>query len=119
MKDLIMQGLTALVQIIVLIVAGYVLKFLAAKVGAVNLGKYKEFAKIAVTAVEQVLGAGTGEMKKRAAEEFLSNKLGGALSVNDIDKLIEAAVFEMNIAYKEATKTVIAVVPVVPVVPVP
>jgi LL-H family phage holin len=101
MKDMIMNVLLGLVQIAVLFVSGFILKFLYEKHGADVLKKYSGLAKTAVFAIEQTMQGADGNAKKRTVEEYLSRAIGNKLSGEDIDKLIEAAVFEMNQAIKE------------------
>lgn len=96
MKDIIMNILLGLIQLAVLMVSGFVSKYLREKYGAEVLKKYAGLAKIAVLAIEQTMQGADGTAKKRSVEEYLSRAIGGKLSAEDIDKLIEAAVFEMN-----------------------
>lgn len=99
-QDLLMQGLSVLVQIAVLALSGFLIDGLIAKTGQTKFRKLLDYARIGVAAAEQTFGAGNGDQKKAQVEEFLSNKLKGKLSPTEIDKLIEAAVFEMNSVIK-------------------
>lgn len=100
LKDLIMQGLIALVQIVVLIALGALIDFLAKKIGNENVKKYYDLVKKGVQAAEQVYGAGQGEEKKAWVLEYLSKALGKKLSADDLNMLLESAVHEMNLVLK-------------------
>lgn len=62
--------------------------------------KYKFWTDIAVSAIEQTMGGGNGAQKKREVELWLSSKLKG-VSADEIDKLVQAAVSEMNKTLKK------------------
>jgi LL-H family phage holin len=95
-------------QYVILIVTGLaglltyvVIKYLGTKLGVENLEKYYKWVCIAVNAVEQIVGAGYGEQKKAQVIDFIVNKFGNKISDEDLDKLIEAAVHEMNLVIKK------------------
>jgi LL-H family phage holin len=96
MKDIIMNILLGLVQLAVIIVSGISTKYLYGKNSSESLQKYTDIAKTAVYAIEQTMQGADGTAKKRSVEEYLSRVIGKKLSGEEIDKLIEAAVFEMN-----------------------
>ena len=75
----------------------FVVKYLQTKVGNENLKKYINYAETAVKAAETIYNAqGQGIVKKADVEKYLSEKIGSILSAEDIDKLIQAAVYEIN-----------------------
>lgn len=101
MKDLIMQILTASIQLIILVGLGYAIKYLKTKTSVENLQKYYSLIKAFVQAAEQQLGAGTGAQKKAQVVAMVQKVIGNKLSADEIDKLIESAVFEINNILKE------------------
>lgn len=100
LKDLLMQGLTVLMQLIVLFVMGALFNYLNKKIGNEKLKKYYDWVKKAVQAAEQYYGAGKGTEKKDWVINYLNKKFGNKLSQADIDLLLESAVHEMNLFLK-------------------
>lgn len=100
-KDLIMTILTAGVQLIVLLAFGYLIDYLKNKIGTEQFKKYYDLITKFVYAAEQTLGAGTGAQKKAEVISLIQKQIGNKLSAEEIDKLIEAAVFEMNLVLKQ------------------
>ncbi|WKV07867.1 phage holin [Thermoanaerobacterium sp. CMT5567-10] len=96
MRDLIMTILTAGLQLVILVTLGYVINFLYSKIGTEKTKRYFEIAKMIVRGVEQEFGAGNGADKKAEAVNLIKKIIGNKLTDEEIDKLIEAAVFEMN-----------------------
>ncbi len=75
----------------------FVVRYLQTKIGNENLKKYLSYAETAVKAAETIYNQrGQGVIKKADVEKYLSAKIGGVLSPEDIDKLIQAAVYEIN-----------------------
>ncbi|WHH58366.1 phage holin [Petroclostridium sp. X23] len=95
-EELITQLLSVLIQILVLAVGTYIIQFIRAKVGEEKLNTYYSYSKMVVTAIEQIFGGGNGADKKQEAMQVLRNLTKGKLSDEQLDKLIEAAVYEMN-----------------------
>ena len=90
-----------LISLSVPIVTTYVVAFLRARLGNENLKKYYNIVDMAVKAAEETYKlSGQGQGKKADVKEYLFGKLGTYLSMEDIDKLIQATVFEMNKASK-------------------
>jgi len=100
-RDLIMTILTAGIQLVVIVVLGYLIDYLSAKIGIEKMKRYYEIAKTFVQAVEQKIGAGKGPDKKAEVFNLLKKVIGNKLTDEEIDKLIEAAVFEMNLVLKQ------------------
>ncbi|MEQ2129720.1 MULTISPECIES: phage holin [Caldanaerobacter] len=100
MKELIMTILTAGIQLLVMVVLGYLIDYLSTKIGMEKLKRYYEIAKAFVQAVEQQVGPGNGPIKKEQVFKLLKKVIGNKLTDEEIDKLIEAAVFEMNYVLK-------------------
>lgn len=101
MKDLIMTILTAGVQLVILVGLGYAIDFLKTKTSTENLQKYYNLIKTFVQAAEQQLGTGTGPQKKAAVVAMVQKVIGNRLTADEIDKLIESAVFEINTVLKK------------------
>lgn len=101
-NQLLMQGATGILNIVVQILAGilvyFVTKFVIQKFG-------KDNANIFVQSVEQTMGGGNGANKKALVKQFLQAKLGWLMSSDQIDHLIEATVFEMNQAKNQALQS--------------
>ncbi|SKA99294.1 phage holin, LL-H family, partial [Caloramator quimbayensis] len=94
LKDILMQGLTILIQLVVLFVMGALFNYLDKKIGDEKIKKYYDLAKKAVQAAEQYFGAGKGVEKKAWVTSYLKQKFGDKLSPVDIDLLLESAVHE-------------------------
>jgi len=84
-----MDVITVLLQIVIFATAYFVIRFLKTKLGT-------QFAQIFVTSIEQTMKLNAGVEKKQVVATLLKSKLGFLFSVDEIDHLIEAAVFEMN-----------------------
>lgn len=96
MKDLIITFLTAGIQLLIFISLGYVINYLKTKTTTENLQRYYDLIKKVVQAVEQVYGSGNGSQKKAEAIKIIQKIIGNKLTADEIDKLIESAVFEIN-----------------------
>lgn len=101
MNAYVMNVLLTIVALVVSAGATYLMKYLNAKVGNEDLQKYFGWIKIAVQGIEQIMGPGGGLSKKEAAIKYIAEKFGSKISPEDLNKLIEAAVFEMNLVLKE------------------
>lgn len=58
--------------------------------------RYIPYVKTAVQYAEQVLVKSTGNDKRIWVENYISQKLKGKIKPDDLDKLIESSVLEMN-----------------------
>ena len=93
MEQLITNVLTNLVQLAVLGGLSALINYAYHKAGSEKVKKFYGFAKIAVAAAEQTLGAGTGVDKKKYAINLLTSiKVPSDIA----DAVVEAAVKEMN-----------------------
>lgn len=91
------------------VVTYVVVPLLRAKLGDQQLAVVKEWVAIAVHAAEQIYNAGgQGAEKKQYVVDFLTGK-GLKISMEELDKLIEAAVFEMNKTLNSDGAKVVAV----------
>lgn len=95
-KEILLDLLMIIVQIIIVVLGGYTVNFIKAKIGEENFNQYYRLVKTIVMAVEQVFGEGKGADKKQEAVATLKNLTNGKLSDEQLDYLIEAIVGEMN-----------------------
>lgn len=107
LRPLLTSGLTVLVQIIILIVGTYVVKYLTkakealqVKIGAGQFAKMQAVAKMVTLAIEQQYPNMAGNRKYESAMAALNEKLGNVLTQKELNDLIEAAVCEMNLIKK-------------------
>lgn len=93
--NFIMQLMLMFITFMVPIITTFMVKLFNAKLKNEKFKGWVNLANLAVSAIEETMGAGNGADKKKAVELWLANKLKG-VSTDDIDKLIQAAVGEMN-----------------------
>lgn len=101
MRELIIQILFYAIQLVVLVVLGYVIQFLQTKLGNEKFKKAYNLVKNVVLAIEQTSGSGNGADKKAEAVAYIKKLVGNTLTDDEINILIEAAVKEMNMVLKE------------------
>ncbi len=99
-QELITEFLTIIVQIIIAVVGGFVMNYLRTKIGSEKMKQYYELAKTVVTATEQTFGGGNGSDKKDESRQILKHLTNNKLSDDQIDRLIESSVYEMNTLLK-------------------
>lgn len=86
----------AVVALVAAIITAFVIPWLKGKIDAVKLEKIALWVEVAVEAAEQLYeGSGRGAEKKSYVVEFLNSK-GYTLDPDSLDKLIEAAVFNLS-----------------------
>lgn len=86
----------ATLTLIMGIITKYLIPYIKEKIAAEKFIKMKKWVKIAVKAAEQTITeVGMGEAKKAEVLKFLNAK-GFTVNFDELDKLIEAAVFEIN-----------------------
>lgn len=87
---------TLLMKLAFVLITTFLVPWIKKKVDAEKLLEVRKWTMIAVEAAEMIYdGADMGETKKAFVEEFLNRK-GFKLNTDEVDKLIEAAVLEMN-----------------------
>lgn len=90
----------ALITIFFGVLLPFGIKYIKEKIGEVKFNQVLEYVKKSVEAAQQVIGKENCEEKKKEVVQYVtnvtSNKFNINLSEEDIDKLIEAAVFEMK-----------------------
>jgi len=100
LQDLLVQLLIVIVQIAIVTIGGYIINFLKARIGNENFNKYYSLIKNIVMGVEQSLGPGNGPDKKAEVIQLIKKMTDNKLSDEQINSLIESAVFEMNLLLK-------------------
>lgn len=100
MNDLTFNLLKIVISVVAALIAYYVIPFLKEKV---KEAKYQDLVKavtIAVEAAEQTFKeGGMGKVKKEDVIKFITSYLNDNkidISVDQLDRLIEAAVFQLN-----------------------
>lgn len=85
----------AIIALVVAVITAFVIPWLKGKIDADKLEQIKLWVTVAVGAAEQLYnGTGRGEEKKAYVVKFLQEK-GFTLDPDSLDKLIEAAVFNL------------------------
>lgn len=89
------QIVEALIGLIAAVITCVVIPLIRSKVTNAQFEKIKMYVGIAVKAAEQIyVGNGRGAEKKKYVVEYLE-KLGLKIDAETLDKLIEAAVFDL------------------------
>ena len=100
MNDLTFNLLKIVISVVAALIAYYVIPFLKEKVKEAKYKDLVEAVKVAVDAAEQTFKeGGMGKLKKEDVIKYIteylnSNKID--ISVEQLDRLIEAAVFQLN-----------------------
>lgn len=112
MDDKLLKILTVIAELIGMVLAYYIIPFLKVKAEEIKkTEKAKDAARIAdmvqkaVLWAQQVYHDQTGELRKQAVEEFIYgiiNREGLAITHDELDMLIEAAVKAMKIEEAKA-----------------
>lgn len=100
MNEIIFEVIKVLVMVVVLVITKYLVPWLKEKIGADKLAMAEKWVKYAVLKAQQVLWVESGEDRKAYVTEFLKEILIAkniALSDEQLDVLIEAAVKQMKI----------------------
>lgn len=100
MDEIIFEIIKIIVMVAVLVITRYLIPWIKRKIGVDKLEEAEKWAKYAVLKAQQVLWAEKGQDKKAYVTEFLKEILIAkniALSDEQLDVLIEAAVKQMKI----------------------
>lgn len=100
MDEIIFEIIKLIVMVAALVVARYLVPWIKEKIGADKLAEVEKWVKYAVLKAQQVLWEESGVDKKAYVTEFLKELLIAkniALSDEQLDVLIEAAVKQMKI----------------------
>lgn len=96
MENITYQITTLIITIIGLVLARIFVPWFQVKIGTEKLIAVEMWVKVAVAAAEQIIKVpGSGSSKKTYVVEFLKDK-GVTITDQELDALIEAAVFELN-----------------------
>lgn len=104
MSDITFQGIKIIVMIAALVISRFVVPWIKAKCDVDKLALAESWAKYAVLKAQQVLWAEKGQERKAYVTQFLKEILTAkniALSDEQIDVLIEAAVKQMKMQEAE------------------
>lgn len=86
----------ALIMVLAVLITVYLIPWIKSQTTEKQREEINAWVKIAVQAAEQLYkGAGKGEEKKAYVLDYL-NKKGFTIDTESIDKMIEAAVLEIN-----------------------
>lgn len=96
MPESIMQILISILTVIISIGGGYIIKYLRDKIGSDKLNYYYNIIKTIVMSIEQTQGNLSGEEKKKLAIQQIKKLFGDKLSEEEINRLIESAVYEIK-----------------------
>ncbi len=100
MNDIIFEIVKVVVMVAALVITRYLVPWLKEKIGADKLAVAEKWARYAVLKAQQALWAESGKDRKAYVTEFLKEILIAkniALSDEQLDVLIEAAVKQMKI----------------------
>jgi hypothetical protein len=91
----------AAIALIAAVITAFVIPWIKSKTTAAQFEKIETWVTIAVEAAEQIYtGSGRGAEKKAYVVEFLNSK-GFSIDAEALDKLIEAAVFNLPEYFEE------------------
>ena len=99
MNDVTFNILKIVVSVCAALISIYVIPLLREKVNDSKYQRLLEMVEIAVRAAEQTIGAGHGTLKKDEVIKFVTEWMldhGIHITQDQLDQLIEAAVFSMN-----------------------
>lgn len=94
----------ALLAVLAVLITAYLIPWIKVQTTEKQREELNAWVKIACAAAEQLYkGAGQGERKKQYVLNYLASK-GFALDADSIDKMIEAAVLEINKEWAELSE---------------
>ena len=99
MNDITFIILKIVVTVSAALISAYVIPLLKAKIAESKDRRLLEIVEIAVRAAEQTIGAGHGSVKKDEVITFVTKWMvdhGIQITEEQLDNLIECAVFQMN-----------------------
>ena len=99
MKENLYSILSAAIPVIVIVLGWLgvlVRSLIKANIGETNYNKALSFIKTIVYSVQQTMGSGNGIAKKKVVLDIVTQKLTKYLTSDEINHLIEEAVFQMN-----------------------
>ena len=100
MSEVMFNILALVVSVCCALIAAYVIPVLKNKLSDEKYGQLLEMINVAVRAAEQIYKeSGMGKIKKEQVVSIVTgwmNEHGVAITVQQLDQLIEAAVYELN-----------------------
>jgi len=99
-QELINEIFMLIIQVIITVTGTFLVNYLKTKISSERLNFYYNIAKTIVAAAEQTIGSGNGVAKKELCCKTLQEISNNKLTQQEIDRLIEAAVHEMNTLLK-------------------
>ena len=109
MNDIIFEIIKIAVMAVMLLITRYLIPMIKEKIDADKLGAAEKWTKFAVLKAQQVLWSESGQDRKAYVTEFLKEILlekNIALSDEQLDVLIEAAVKQMRIGESPSIETI-------------
>lgn len=106
MNDIIFEIVKIVVMVLMLLITRYLIPMLKEKIGADKLATAERWAKFAVLKAQQVMWSEKEQDRKTYVTDFLKEILiekNLALSEEQLDVLIEAAVKQMKMEEKKST----------------
>ena len=103
MNDLTFNILKLVVSVVCALIAVYLVPYLKNKLQDEKYAQLLYMVEVAVRAAEQTLGAGEGKLKKDEVMKFVvkwMDEQGIKITIQQLDQLIESAVFNMNLEIK-------------------
>lgn len=108
MNDIVFEVIKVIVMVAMLVVVKYLVPWIREKIGADKMAEIEKWTKYAVEMAQQVHWSKEGQDRKAIVTEFLKEILIAkniAISAEQLDTLIEAAVKEMKIQENAGAKT--------------
>ena len=99
MNELTFNILKIVVSVVAALISAFVIPLLKEKLADIKYQRLMEMVEIAVKAAEQTIGAGQGHVKKDEVIAFVTSWMvahGILITEEQLDQLIEAAVYNMN-----------------------
>lgn len=99
MNELTFNILKIVISVAAALISAYVIPLLREKLADIKYQRLLDMVEIAVRAAEQTIGEGNGHLKKDEVITFVTSWMvahGIMITEEQLDQLIEAAVFNMN-----------------------
>lgn len=100
MNDNLFKLIIALIPLLGTLITGFLIPWIKIQIGNEKLATYTEWAEKAVRCAQQIYTPEQWQEKKEYCMDFMTDLCNGALTRNQIDVLIEAAVKELKLAEK-------------------
>ena len=103
MNDLTFNILKIVISVAVALISAYLVPFIKNKLQEDKYSQLVVMVHTAVQAAEQTIGSGNGAVKKDEVMSFVTdymNRVGIKITEEQLDQLVESAVFQMNLEIK-------------------